>query len=346
MTVAAVAPGVHALLRQEPPGLLNDATSVLIVNDADVVVVDTQLTVASAQASLAALRSITPKPASHIVNTNWHDRHVVGNGVYAAAFPAAVLVGHARLAEESLSAGAAVRRQMQAGIPALLAELRLAVEQRKSLRGGAITDEERASYESDLARSGAVAADSASAPALAPTVTVTDRLTLTRGRRRIELVHLGRAFTTTDLVVWLPAERIAITGDLLSAPVPVIGSGSHPADWADALDRLLALKPSAIVPGRGPVMTTDAYARDVQRLLRTLAADVKAQVAQGATLAAVRRAVTLSEFRPLFAKGSPLVEYLFGFSVVQPGVTAAYRDATAAGQPIPAGSRVTGGSQK
>ncbi|MFI5178687.1 MAG: hypothetical protein ACHQO8_08990, partial [Vicinamibacterales bacterium] len=60
--VQKVADGVYAAIRTEPPGLFFNANSIFLVNDADVIVVDTNITPGSAKESLAALRAITTKP--------------------------------------------------------------------------------------------------------------------------------------------------------------------------------------------------------------------------------------------------------------------------------------------
>src|SRR5215469_11591632 len=62
---------------------------------------------------------------------------------------------------------------------------------------------------------------------IAPTVTFTDRLTLHQGDLTIELIHVGTAHTTGDVVAWLPDERILFTGDVaFSGGTPYLLMGS------------------------------------------------------------------------------------------------------------------------
>ena len=60
--VQQIAPGVHAVLRTDPPGLFPAANSVFIVNADDVVVVDTGGTPSAARALVGALARITTRP--------------------------------------------------------------------------------------------------------------------------------------------------------------------------------------------------------------------------------------------------------------------------------------------
>ena len=76
--ITKVTDGVYAALRKEPPGLTANANSVFIINDDDVVVVDTTLTPGTAKELLAALRKLTNKPVSYFINTHWHDDHING----------------------------------------------------------------------------------------------------------------------------------------------------------------------------------------------------------------------------------------------------------------------------
>ncbi|MEJ2580921.1 MAG: MBL fold metallo-hydrolase, partial [Acidobacteriota bacterium] len=57
-----------------------------------------------------------------------------------------------------------------------------------------------------------------------PTRTFVDRLSLTVGDRRVELMELGPAHTLGDTVVYLPDERVLFTGDLLF-------KDAHPLIW-------------------------------------------------------------------------------------------------------------------
>lgn len=91
--VVKVADGVYAAVRKEPPGLT--VNSVFIINDNDVVVVDTTLTPGSAKELLAALRKLTNKPVKYVINTHWHDDHIMGNQVFRDAFPGVEFIGHA-----------------------------------------------------------------------------------------------------------------------------------------------------------------------------------------------------------------------------------------------------------
>ncbi len=86
-----------------------------------------------------------------------------------------------------------------------------------------------------------------------PTITFTDRMTLHVGQRTVELIHVGVAHTTNDVVVWLPEERVLFSGDVVmsgAAPFSLFGSV---AGTIKAIGMLRELAPVTVVCGHGPV---------------------------------------------------------------------------------------------
>jgi cyclase len=327
--IVKIAEGVYASVRREPPGLMFNSNTVFIINDEDVIVVDTNISPASARENLAALRRLTRKPVRYVVNTHWHDDHIAGNEVWRAAFPAAEFVGHASTLADLPTVGAANRKGTLTGGPPFVAQIRKLISEGKSLTGGTLTEEERASYLSDIRMAERYFAEAPKFNLVLPTLTVEDRLTLRRGERVIDIRHLGRGHSGADLVVHLPRDGVLITGDLVVWPVPLVGSTSFPSEYRASLERMLELRPTVIVPGHGRVLRDDTYPRLLVRLLASLSEQTAAAVARGETLEQARRAVNLEEFRRLIAGDSQLRSFIFRFYVAEPGVAAAFREASA-----------------
>src|SRR5579883_1667557 len=68
------------------------ANLVVIVNDKDVLLVDSGTTPRSARALAADIKLLTDKPVTTVVNTHWHYDHTDGNSVFA---PTAQIIAHA-----------------------------------------------------------------------------------------------------------------------------------------------------------------------------------------------------------------------------------------------------------
>jgi len=87
-----------------------------------------------------------------------------------------------------------------------------------------------------------------------PDQTFEGELTLSVDGKDVQLIEVGPAHTRGDILVHVPAERVVFTGDILFV-------GGHPIVWAGpvrnwvaALDRILAMDVTTVVPGHGPVV--------------------------------------------------------------------------------------------
>jgi glyoxylase-like metal-dependent hydrolase (beta-lactamase superfamily II) len=328
--VQKIGEGVYAVVRKDLPGLMVDANNVFIINDYDVVVVDSNGAPSITKEVLAALRRLTTKPVKFVINTHYHDDHIRGNQVYRDAFPNVEFIGHAFAREYLPGQGAVNRKNFLEGAPRFADDIRELMAKNKSLGGDDLSEEERASYTSDLRLIDLVLSEGAQAETVLPTVTLEDRLTLHSGSRVIEIRKLGRGHTAADLVVHLPKEGILITGDLVVWPVPLVGNPqSHIGEWAATLEKMVALRPSIIVPGHGPVLSDDSYLKLLAELFGYIKAQTEAAVARGETLEQARRSVNLDQFQKRLAGDSPVRRFSFNMYVAGPAVAAAFREASA-----------------
>src|SRR6185295_2311697 len=67
------------------------SNSVVIVNDADVMLVDPGITPAAATAFIADVKKLTSKPIKYVVDTHYHYDHAFGNQVFG---PDVTIIGH------------------------------------------------------------------------------------------------------------------------------------------------------------------------------------------------------------------------------------------------------------
>ena len=131
-----------------------------------------------------------------------------------------------------------------------------------------------------------------------PQVTFTGGLTLHLAGRVAQLHTFGPAHTACDTVVWLPAERVLFTGDLvMSGVTPLVLSGSV-GGLRDTIAALRAFGATTIVPGHGapggPDLL-DATERYLDRVVELAAAGL----AEGRAPLDVARGADLGEFAAL-----------------------------------------------
>lgn len=337
--VEKLADGIYAVIRQEPPGLMVDANSVFIINEEDVVLVDTSGAPSTTREVLAELRKLTVKPVRYLINTHWHDDHIIGDQVVRELYPGVEIIAHESQTAYLTGPGAAARRQFLDAAPKTLAFLQAQLAKNQNVRGGDLSQEERISLISDIRLAGHVLAEAPGTLLTLPDLTVTGQLTLHRGRRCIDIYHPGYGHTAADLVVHLPREGIVIAGDLVVWPIPLVGSEqSRVSGWGTALQRIKALQPSVIIPGHGPVLRDTTCLDQLAKLFNSVWEQTKTAAARGESLEEVRRGVDLTAFRAEMAGESPVRQLLFDFYVAAPAVAAAYREVrAAAGEKDPGG---------
>lgn len=91
-----------------------------------------------------------------------------------------------------------------------------------------------------------------------PTVTFEDRLTVYVDELAVELMYVGPAHSTNDVVVWVPEHRVLFAGDvLMPGCTPFLLAGSILGSL-EAIARLRALDPRTVVGGHGPVAGPEA----------------------------------------------------------------------------------------
>jgi hypothetical protein len=134
-------------------------------------------------------------------------------------------------------------------------------------------------------------------------VDVADTLTLKRGRRQIQIRYLGRGNTRGDLIVFLPAERIVATGDLVVFPVPY-ATNVYAGAWVATLDALMKLPAAVVLPGHGPVMREWGYVKQVKDALAQHVAAVAEAKKEGLSLTQTQERVQLPDVRASFVGDS------------------------------------------
>jgi glyoxylase-like metal-dependent hydrolase (beta-lactamase superfamily II) len=158
-----------------------------------------------------------------------------------------------------------------------------------------------------------------------PTITFTGRMTLWLGKLEVQILQLGRGHTKGDTVVWLPKDRVLLSGDLVEFDATPYAGDAYFQDWPKTLDNVAALKPLALVPGRGPALIGEANVAaglaGTKGFVSDLFASVKAGAASGKDLRAVYRE-TFDKLKPKYGQWV-IFDHCMPFDV-----TRAYDEAT------------------
>jgi glyoxylase-like metal-dependent hydrolase (beta-lactamase superfamily II) len=292
-----IADGIYQFMTMRD-SYVRQLNSVVVVNKEDVLVFDTNTRPSSARIILAEIRKMTSKPVRYVVNSHWHPDHWSGNEVYANAFPGIEIIA----TEQTLKFMQSSETLWPPRFDAELAKQRAALEQEigsgKQADGTALTPEQRRRDEDDVRDYGSFVDEATHLRRVYPTLIYTDTLTLDRGGREFRFMSVtGDAEGTT--VLYLPREKVLITGDVVSYPIPYITP--PPGRHARTLRTLAQLDADVIIPGHGPAFRDKAFLNLEADLLEAVTREVHEALRTGAqTLAEVQKTVTAEQLRGKF----------------------------------------------
>jgi cyclase len=296
-TVEKLAQNVYAILYNSEIDV--EGNTLVVVNDDEVFVVDANSGITTAKIAVDEIKKITPKPVRYLVNTHWHDDHVMGNQVYADAYPGLKIIAHPLTRQDIADHAFANNAFVLDLIPADIKRLKGYLETNTYREGRPLTPELKTRVEAALGNRVEALADRQNFRAVPPNMDVADSRTLKLGSREIQVRFLGRGNTRGDLVVYLPKEKILATGDLVVAPIPY-ATNVYAQEWVKTLDALMAIPAATILPGHGPVMHDWSYVKKVQGALQQTIAAVATAKKQNLTLKQTLDRVQLPELRDSF----------------------------------------------
>ena len=214
--------------------------SPVIVNDDEVLVVDPGITPAVARALVEDIRTITSKPVRFVVDSHYHYDHANGNSAFG---PEVTIIGHENTRTHLLSN---VLQQTTYRIAIDPIPDRIAGWRKQA--ASEADPQQRATLERQAAVQQLHLEQEKEVRAVPPSLTFQSEMTLHRGGREIRFLYLGRGHTDTDIVLYLPKERIVIVGDSLIT----YSVDAFVDEWPEQLEKLAALDFDLILPDTAP----------------------------------------------------------------------------------------------
>lgn len=195
-----------------------DPNTGVIIGDDSVMIIDAQATPKLGNKVIEKVRSVTDKPIKHVVLSHYHAVRVLGASVYQA--------------DEVIMSEKARAMVVERG---------------------------QEDWDSEFQRFPRLFDGHESIPGLTwPTHTFKDRMTVYLGKRRVDLMFLGRAHTAGDIVAHVPDANVMFTGDIVEAHSACYCGDGHFTDWPATLDAIRTYNVDAIVPGRGDALVGEA----------------------------------------------------------------------------------------
>jgi glyoxylase-like metal-dependent hydrolase (beta-lactamase superfamily II) len=277
--------------------------SAVIVNDDDVVIVDDHVSPAAAWTLVDEVKRLTPKPVRYVINTHFHYDHSNGNQIFGRNVD---IIGH-ELTRQMLLGGRSLAMPLYqgyvTGMPRQIEDLKARVAAEKDPAARAKLQTQLSVTENNLASQKELRP-------VPPNVTLRSELTLHAGSREIQVRHLGRAHTGGDVVVFLPKEKVVITGDFLTSALSNM-SDAYVDEWVDTLEALKKLDFDVVLPGHGEAFTDKAKIDYFQAYLRDVWAEVGRLKRAGVSAEEAAKRADLTKHREHFpgitGPGVPLI---------------------------------------
>lgn len=263
-----------------------DPNTGIIIGDDAVLVADTQATPAMAADVIRRIREVTDKPIKYVVLTHYHAVRVLG----ASAYQPQQILASQDTYDLIVERGEADKASEIGRFPRLFRNV-----------------------------------ETVPAGLTWPTMTFTGKMTLWLGKLEVQLLQPGSGHTKGDTVIWLPQDRVMLAGDLVEFDATPYAGDAYFKDWPQTLDNIAALKPRALVPGRGPALIGEQQVQAGLTATRTFVSDVYASVQAGALAGKDLRSV----YEETMAKLQPKYGHWVIFNHCMPfDVTRAYDEAT------------------
>ena len=140
-----------------------------------------------------------------------------------------------------------------------------------------------------------------------PTLTFERSLILHKPTRAIHIYFFGKGHTRGDVVVYLPKEKVVVTGDLLTNGIPFMRD-AYPSQWIGTLESVQKLDWEHAIPGHGGVQKGKGQVAKLIAYMKDMVAGVRDAIAKGMSLEQAQKSIDLSKHAgnfPNFQQASP-----------------------------------------
>jgi len=325
-----LAPGVWGAIRQGPFELPQEGNAVFVITTDGVVLFDAGGSPAMGESIVAKVRSLTSKPITHVVLSHWHGDHMRGLQAIRAAYPNVAILAHPFARDFIISTQEKWLKRRVSMVPNIRKGLAAALDSGHDLAGRDLIADEKAWLLRGQSIVDKLDRENNRTAYVIPNADFADRLVLHLGGREIDFLHLGNSHTAGDVVMWLPEEHVIATGDIVTAPIPLMPN-PYVHDYISVLNKIKALGFKTLVPGHGEVQHDTIYVDLLATLIESVDKQTKALLAGGVSKEDALSRIDFSAVQERFTHGDAFLTNRFRDYVTKALPAAAYAIESGAG---------------
>ena len=238
--IERLADGVYVAVASEQ-GYASCNAGVIDIGDRTIIF-DTFISPEAARDLLKVAEQLTSHKVTHVVNSHEHNDHIRGNQVFGSDVDIM----------STVDTREAIARNEPEEIKSEKETILKEIADAQSKLDAEKDPKRRRELASLISFMQGVSKSHSELKTRLPNTTFEHRLTIHGTMRTVELLPLA-GHTASDVVLYLPEEKIAFMGDLLFVNIhPYLASGS-PEQWKQSLAKVERLGVQIAVPGHGPV---------------------------------------------------------------------------------------------
>jgi len=238
--IERLADGVYVAIASEQGYAICNA-GIIDIGDRTILF-DTFISPEAARDLLKVTEQLTSHKTTHVVNSHGHNDHIRGNQVFGSDVDIISTV----LTREAIARNEPEEiKSERETIPKEIIDAQSKLDAEKDPK-------QRRELASLVVYLQAMSKSHSELKTRLPNITFEHKLTIHGTKRTVELLPLA-GHTASDVILYLPEEKIAFMGDLLFVNMhPYLASGS-PEQWKQSLAEAEALGAQIAIPGHGPV---------------------------------------------------------------------------------------------
>lgn len=261
-TLERIGDGIYAAIHK--PGGQAVCNAGFVDLGGEVLVFDSFLSVAAARDLQKAIGDMTGKTARWLVNSHSHNDHIRGNQVFV---PGASIVSSPAIRDYLAKHGKEEAEAEQSYAPGRMAFFQTSLQE-------ADTEAEKAYAEMWLGYFEALVESYPDLVITLPDVVFNDSINFYGSKRSVTLIEYEHGHTDSDIILYLPGEKILFSGDLVFiGSHPYLADGD-PAGLRKILAGLTEWPIDIVVPGHGAV----GNKKDIQAMINYI--DMVASMAE------------------------------------------------------------------